>query len=325
VLYNLIDSDKRSFNMTQGKALRLILKFAIPIVLGNILQNIYTLVDTAIVGKTIGSDALAAVGATGAIMMLIFGISAGLMSGFAVIAAKKVGEMDFEGLKKTYANGLILTIAISLVLTVAGVVFAKDILRLIDTPADIIDESTGYLEIIFAGISTTLLYNFTAEMMRAVGNSKRPFVYLVIASILNIILDIWFIAGFGWGVRGAAAATILAQAISAILGFVYIARSVDYYKFSIKRLEPDKKIMMECLRIGMPSALLNGVIFLGTIIMQYVTNGFGTEHVAAYSGANTMSNFLLCSIYAVSSAFSVFVSQNYGACRLDRIKKVSEM
>lgn len=307
--------------MTQGKTLKTIVNFAVPVLLGNILQNIYNMADTAIVGRTISTDALAAVGATGAIFSLFVGIIGGMMSGFAAVAGRKFGALDFSGLKKVYINGLVITLVISLIATMFGTLLVNELLALINTPADIIESSADYLRIIFAGISTTMLYNFSGEMLRALGNSRKPFFYLIIACVVNIILDFVFILGFGWGVKGAAAATVAAQALSAVLCMTYTFRSVEYFRFRLAELRPEIKVIGECLHIGIPNSLLNGVILVGIIIMQTVTNSFGTDYVASYSGSNTVTNLLIAPVYAFAATLAVFSAQNYGAGNLTRVKK----
>lgn len=306
--------------MTSGNPLKQILKFSIPVILGSLLQNAYNIADTAIVGRTIGVGALAAVGATGTIFGFFVMLIYGLMSGFSIIAGTKYGARDYDGLRKVYFNGIILTLSVSVIITVFGTLFVKRLLLLMNTPADIIDDSCKYLFVVFCGITTTMLYNFFAEMMRALGNSKRPFIYLMIACGINIILDFTLIAGFGMGVEGAALATVISQATSAVLCGIYCHSSIVYYRINFKEFKVDFAVIKECLRIGIPNALLNAIITLGVIILQVVTNTIGTTYIAAYSAASKIISIATVPFFAITTAMNVFVSQNYGAGNIQRAK-----
>ena len=306
--------------MTHGNPAKIIGTFAVPVILGRFLQLAYNMADTVIVGRTIGVDALAAVGATGTIYSFFVSAISGFMSGFSIVAGKKYGARDYEGLKKVFVNGAIITFALCFLLTLLCTVFTKPMLRLMNTPDDIIGESHTYLFVLFAGITATMLYNFACEIMRALGNSKRPFVYLLFSSVVNIVLDLLFIIVFKMGVAGAALATVLAQVVSAVLCGVYMCRSIDYFKTEKSDIRVDFKVCGECFRIGIPAATLSMVIMSGLIIKQAFLNGIGTDCIAAYSAASKIESIYTIPLYSLVSAMMVFIAQNYGAGDLKRVK-----
>ena len=213
-----------------------------------------------------------------------------------------------------------LTIFTSVVITLFGTIFVRQLLEFMNTPDDIIDDSCTYLFIIFCGITTTMIYNFYAEMMRALGNSKRPFIYLIISCFLNIILDLIFILVFKMGVGGVALATVISQALSAMLACIYCIRSIDYFRIKWSDIRFDLSISKACLRIGIPNAFLNVLITIGTLILQGVTNSIGTIYIAAISGGAKITTILTSPYFAISSGLSVFVSQNHGAGNIPRAK-----
>lgn len=306
--------------MITGNPIKLILSFSIPVILGNLLQNAYNIADTVIVGRAVGVSALAAVGATGTIFGFFVMLIAGLMSGISIVAGIKYGAGKYEELKKVYINGLLLTLCLSTFITITGTVFVRQLLSFMNTPDDIIDDSCKYLFIIFCGMTSTMLYNFFAEMMRALGNSKRPFIYLMVACFVNIGLDILLISVFGMGVEGAAVATVTSQTISAILGGLYCHRSIGYFKIRLSDIKFDFGILKQCMRIGIPNAMLNGIIMLGVLILQIVTNSIGTTYIAAYSSASKIVSILTVPFYGFVTAMCVFISQNYGAGNISRAK-----
>lgn len=307
--------------MTSGKILRKITVFALPCILGRVLQNLYTLVDTVVSGWAIDSQALAAVGAAGSIVSLFTDTVIGLMSGFSVATAKKYGAGDRNGLRKVYANSLIAALFASVAITVFGFVFAESMLVMLRTPAELMDNAVLYLRVIFIGITTSVLYNFLCEMLRAVGNSREPLVFLVAASVFHIALIVLFAFTLQMGVVGAALSTVVSQGAAAAMCFAYIKKHTPEYKISLSEIVPEKKVMSECLHIGIPMAITNFVVSFGVIILSFVTNGIGTEYVTAYSCASKIGYILTTPIMGYAAALSVFASQNLGAGKTDRIRK----
>ena len=306
--------------MVEGKPLKTITAFVLPVIMGSILQNLYSMADTAIVGKFIGDSALAAVGATSLTFSIIVSLTYGFMSGFSIIAGQKVGARDYEGLGKVYTNGLVLVLLISVAATVGLTLCTDSLLTLMKTPDELREEAGKYIRVIYMGISTTLLYNFFSEMFRAIGNSKKPFIYLAISSGVNIILDLFFVCVLNAGVAGAALATVIAQAVSVVLCFISLSRSSIWFRFSIKEFRFDKGIMKECARLGIPTCFLNGVISCGVLVLQIYTNSFGVEYIAAASAASRIFSIYNIPLTSYGSGLSVYVAQNFGAGQYDRIK-----
>ena len=307
--------------MLEDKPVKAITAFVIPMIFGSILQSMYGMADTAIVGKFIGDSALAAVGATSLTFSIIVSLTQGFMTGFSIIAGQKVGAKDYDGLKKVYTNGLMMVVSISVAAAILLTVFADSLLSLMQTPSELRIEAGKYIRVIFLGLPTTMLYNFFGEMLRATGNSKKPFVYLLIASVINIVLDLFFVCVLKTGVAGAGLATVISQAVSAVLCFVNLTRSSMYFRFTKKDLKFDKSIVVKCARLGLPACFLNGVINCGLLVMQIFTNGFGTEYIAANSAAARVFGIYNTPVYCFSSGLGVFVAQNFGAQKYQRIRE----
>ena len=306
--------------MTTGNIIKKICVFAAPCILSRVLQNLYTLVDSVIVGRAIDMNALAAVGATGSIITLFTETVIGLMSGFSVTAGKKYGSRNADELKKVFSNSIIVTFITSVIITVFGTMFARNMLVLMNTPAEIIDNATVYLKIIFIGISTTVFYNFLCEMLRALGNSREPLIFLFISSVIHIVLIIIFTYLLKMAIIGAALSTVVSQVIAVVMSGHYIYKKVPSFKISTADLKLDKNILKECFHIGIPMAFTNFIVMFGVIILGFVTNKIGTEYVAAYSCASRIGYIITTPIFGFSTAVSVFVSQNLGAGNINRIK-----
>lgn len=310
----------KSINLTEGKILSPLIIFAIPCIISNILQNLYNLADTAIVGQLIGLNSLAAVGATGSVVSLCITTITGLMSGFSIVAGNRLGAKQYSDVKKVFVNAFVIVWIVGLLLTAAGVISARGILKVMNTAPELMEEAVTYLVVIFAGIITTMLYNFFCEMLRAVGNSKMPLVFLAAASAIHIALNYLFMGAFKMGVAGAALSTVISQGLSAIMCFVYMYRKEEYFKIKRKDIKFDVSLMKECLKVGIPMATVNFVVNFGVLILQFVTNGIGTEYVAAYSGASKIGYIYTTPIFGFATALAVFASQNLGAGKTDRIK-----
>lgn len=308
-------------NLTTGKPLKLIMEFAVPLLAGNLLQQTYNIVDAAIVGKYLGSDQLASVGASSSVQFLVLGFCMGTCNGFSIPVAQKFGADDHKGMRSSIFNSAILAVVLSIILTVACALGCSGILQLLKTPDKIFDDAYKYLLVIFLGIPCTILYNFLSGILRAVGDSKTPFLFLVISTVLNIILDLVCIIVFKWGCMGAAIATITAQGISGILCFMLIRKKYDILKLTKEDRVYDKKNMWIMAIIGIPMGLQFSITAIGSMVLQSVNNGLGEIYISAFTAGMRIKMFAMCPYDAIATAVSTFVSQNYGAKKYDRIKK----
>ncbi|MGN0505299.1 MAG: MATE family efflux transporter [Lachnospiraceae bacterium] len=308
-------------DMTKGEPFKLILWFSIPLLLGNIFQQLYSMVDTIIVGKIIGTQALAAVGTTGPLNFLVLGFASGITSGFAVLVAQRFGAGDEKGLRRAVTSATILIAVFTVVLTLASVLGTKALLRMIHTPDDIFQDAYRYIVVIFGGMVTMMLYNFLACILRALGDSKTPLYFLILSSVLNIVLDLIFIVNFGMGVAGAAWATVIAQGVSGVLCFVYMK-----FKFPILRLKKEDWtaepwMYRRHLFIGLPMAFQFSITAVGTVILQGALNLFGSTKIAAYTAASKVEQLVTQPAGTFGVTMANYSGQNLGADRVDRIKE----
>lgn len=325
-LWLLINRDTKGkwimeLDMTKGKPSRLILKFMIPVIIGNIFQQLYNMVDTIIVGRFIGVKALAAVGATGTIMFLILGFMMGITTGFTVLTAQRFGAGDYKAMKKSIGNAVILSVATTLVMTAVSVLCMEGLLRVMNTPDDIFEMAQEYITIICYGMGFTVLYNLMASILRAVGNSTVPLIFLVVSSSLNIILDLIFIIVFHMGVGGAAYATIISQGISGILCLFYIKAKVPLLHIDKGDLEPDRECIINQIKIGVPMALQFSITAIGTILVQSSLNLLGSVVVAAFTAANKVSELVTQPFNAMGMTMATYGAQNMGIHDFKRMKK----
>ncbi|MCQ2520710.1 MAG: MATE family efflux transporter, partial [Lachnospiraceae bacterium] len=279
-------------DMTKGSPFKLILKFIYPVILGNLFQQFYNMVDTIIVGKCVGFDALAAVGATGTINFLIIGFTVGLSGGFTVIVAQKFGAGDREGVRTASLCTMFLSLVFTVIITIISILGMPKLLNIMNTPDDIYDMSYSYIIIIVSGLCFTVLYNMAASLLRAVGNSQIPLYFLVISAGLNIVFDFLFIVPFKLGVAGAAWATILSQAISGILCMIYIAKKVPMLMPVKGETSLDNQIIKNQIGIGLPMALQYSITAIGTIMVQSALNLFGSVVIASYTASNKVTQLL---------------------------------
>lgn len=307
--------------MTSGSSMHLILGFAVPLLMGMLFQQFYSLVDTIIVGRFLGVDALAAVGATGSINFLIIGFCQGICNGFALPVAQRFGAKDYDGLRKYVGNSAVLSILFGAVITVLTVVFCRDILTIMRTPSDIIDLSYNYIVVIFAGIPAIILYNILSAYLRSLGDSITSVIFLIIAAVLNIGLDLLFILTFHWGVFGAAFATVLSQAFSGVLCLLLII-----WKFDILHLKRDDwkldpfYVKYLCI-MGLPMGLQYSITAIGSVILQTSVNSLGSAAVASMTAGSRISMFVVCPFDALGSTMATYGGQNVGAGKLDRLGK----
>ena len=295
--------------MTTGKPYKLILSFALPMIFGNVFQQLYNMVDTIIVGKYVGVDALAAVGSTGAINFLVIGFALGICSGFSIPVAQSFGAGNHSQMRKYVANSIYLSVIASIILTVSTMLLTGPILRITNTPEEIYDDAYRYIIVIFAGISATIFYNMLSGILRALGDSKTPLVFLGISSVLNIILDLTFIIVFKWGVFGASFATVISQGISALLCLFYTIKNYDILRFDSFELKPDLEKMKKLVVIGVPMALQFSITAIGSIILQSAVNTLGKTAVASMTAA----------IKIQTVAMATYCGQNRGARKYSRI------
>lgn len=308
-------------NMTEGRPLGLILRFALPLLIGNLLQQGYNLVDAAIVGRFLGTGALASVGASSSVQFLVMGFCIGACCGFCVPVAQKFGARDYASMRRYIYNSFILTAVLAVVLTVACALLCTNILEILSTPADVFQGAWVYLFILFLGIPFTLLYNLTSGIMRAIGDSKTPFIFLAISTILNVFFDLFCIVVLKWGCAGAAIATVSAQAISGFLCLFYIIRKYPVLKMQKEECHLIGDYQKTLMIMGFPMGLQFSITAIGSMVMQSANNGLGSVYVSAFTAAARLKMFAMCPFDALATAVSTFCSQNYGAKKLDRIKQ----
>ncbi len=308
-------------DMTKGSPFKLILKFILPVVMGNLFQQLYNMVDTIIVGKAIGLDALAAVGATGTISFLIIGFANGLAAGFSVIVAQKYGAGDREGVKISTYNATVLTGVLSVLITIISALGMKWLLTLMHTPENVFAMSYDYILIITLGLSFTMLYNVCAGLLRAVGDSKTPLYFLMVSAGLNVILDLLLIIVFKMGVVGAALATIASQGISGFLCLIYIYNRVKLIVPEKRHMHMDWQIASNQLKIGVPMALQYSITAIGTIMIQAALNMFGSTIMGSYTAANKVCQFLTLPYGALGVTMATYCAQNRGINDIARIRQ----
>ncbi len=306
-------------DMTSGKPLPLILNFAMPLLLGNILQQTYSLVDAIIVGKFLGINALASVGASTSVIFLILGFCNGCCGGFGIPIAQKFGARDYDSMRKYVVTSIHLAIVISIVLAVITSLLCSDILTMMSTPENIYDDAYRYLLITFIGIPCTFFYNLLSSIIRAVGDSKTPFWFLLLATILNIVLDLFFILVVGWGVAGAAIATLLAQGISAVLCYIFMVKRFDILKINFRKSKFDRRLASHLLYIGVPMGLQFSITAIGSIMLQSANNALGTACVAAFTAAMRIKMFFMSPLETLGIAMATYSGQNFGAGNPRRI------
>lgn len=311
----------KNTNMTEGNVLRVILMFTIPLFIGNLFQQVYNTVDSMIVGRYLGQNALAAVGSTGTVMFMINGLTSGLCTGFTVLTSQKFGENDKEGTKRSVANGMLLALIIIVCMTGFSLCIMSSLLTIIHTPKEIFQDAYTYIMIICVGILPNVAYSFFAGCLRAVGNSRVPLITLVISACVNVVLDYMFIRYCNMGVAGAAWATNIAMAVSAIICLLYILRKEPSItpKWSMFRL--NMEYSKKQLAVGVPMALQFGITGFGTVIMQAAINLFGSAAVAAYTASTKITSLLMQGATSLGQTMATYAGQNYGAKMSKRIRK----
>ena len=306
-------------NMTEGNPLKIILLFSVPVLLGNLFQQFYNMVDTIIVGQYLGEEALAAVGSTGCLMFLVLGFANGIAQGFGVMISHSYGAKDYKLLKHYVALSLLLTVAISAILTTITVSGSRLLLLWMNTPENIFELANNYIQVIFAGIILTMGYNVAAGILRGIGDSKTPLYFLILSSFLNIFLDVFLIVVIPLGTAGAAYATIISQGISALLCYIYMFRKFDVLKLHRDDIYVDLVGVINILSVGIPMALNYSITAIGTMIFQSAVNVFGSGVVAAYTAASKVSNIATQTLPTLGTAVATYCAQNLGAGKVHRI------
>lgn len=309
----------KHINMTQGKPLKLLFSFALPLMFGNVFQQLYTVVDTAIVGRGVGMDALAALGSVDWLNWMLLGIAQGFTQGFSVRISQKFGEGDMKGLRQTAGQSALLSIVIAVVCTAAIQLALPQILVLLRVPEELKAMASLYTRVLMAGLPAVVFYNYCASILRAVGDSRTPLTAMIVAALTNIVLDLVAVFLLGWGIAGAAVATVLSQCLS---GFVCVAkiRKTPGLHFETQQLVPKTADCADLARIGSPIAAKNMIIALGGMVIQSIVNGFALSFIAGFTATNKLYGLLEIAAISYGYAVTTYVGQNYGAQKLERIR-----
>ncbi len=311
----------RSMDMTDGSIAKLLIAFSLPLLLGNIFQQLYNTVDSLVVGNFVGKEALAAVGSTGPVINTLITFFNGLSLGATVIISRFFGAHDDEKLHSAIETTIALTFISGVICTFLGIFAAPWLLRFMDTPEDVMPAASEYLRIYFAGVSGLLLYNMGSGIMRAVGDTKRPLYFLMLSSVMNIVLDLVFVINFNMGIAGVAYATIISQFVSAFLILILLTKSKENYRFVWKDLHINWKLLRQIASVGMPAGLQQAITSFSNVYVQSYINGFGSGCMAGWSSYSKIDMFVMLPMMSMGQAITTFTSQNIGAKNLERSKK----
>lgn len=311
----------KTIDMTQGKPSKLLLQFAFPVLIGNLFQQLYTLVDRVIVGQFVGANAFSAVGSTNALSMMFMSMCMGTAIGAGVVVSQYFGAKDQKNTAKAIANGAYVSVIVALIMTVVALLATKPILILLNTPAALMGDAVSYMRVFMGGLLAVSLYYTPFSILRALGDSKTPLIFLAFCSILNIILDIIFVVPLRMGVEGAAIATVMAQAIAAVLCMIYAFKKVPQFRDAVHYLKPDSVIIRQTLKVGIPTGFQYSLMYISSIALQRVVNGFGESVIGAFT-STTQIELLVQQIYAaLGTAMVTYTGQNIGAGKTDRVKQ----
>ena len=308
-------------DLTQGSEGRGILRFAAPMLLGHMFQQLYTFVDQIIVGRFLGKEALASVGASFPILFTLIALIIGIATGGTIVISQFFGAKDFKKVKRAIDTIFIVMAVSSVIMTVVGLRFTEDIFRLINLPEELMETAVAYFTVYVSGLVVFFGYNSVAAVLRGLGDSLTPLYFLVLATVLNIGLDLLFIVKFGWGVEGAALATIIAQGLAFMVAVFYLNSTHALIKFNLREFAFDREIFKQSLRIGLPTGLQQTFVAVGMLALMGIVNGFGTDVVAAYTAAGRLDSLAIIPSMVFSTALSTFVGQNIGAGKIERVKK----
>lgn len=313
-------AETRTMDMTEGKPLKLIIQFAIPLLIGTLFQQAYNIIDTMIAGYSLGDQAIAAIGATASLYSLVVSFANGLNSGYGIIVSRIFGAKDIKKLRQAAAAMVMLDVGITLMLTVMIVPFLRPLLHFLSTPEEIFEQAYEYILVIVAGMVTTIAYNMCASFLRAVGNSKVPLYFLIISCVLNLSMDTLFIVGFHMGVMGAGLATVIAQAVSAISCMIYIFKKYRDFLPERGQWRLEWKLAKNMLSTGLSMAFMLSIFSIGSIILQKGINNLGTAIITAHTAARRIIEIFMMPLSTISTSTSTFVGQNFGAGKMKRIK-----
>ena len=315
------EKTKQKGLMTEGVIWKELLLFSVPLLLGNLFQQLYNAVDSVVVGNYIGAQALAAVGSSAPVINLLVSFFKGLSVGAGVIISRYFGARNMESLQDSIHTSLALTMTAGIFMTLFGIIFSPTILRWIGTPSDVMSSSVLYLRIYFGGILSVMLYNMGSGILRAVGDSKNPLYFLIVSSITNILLDLLFVIVFDMGIAGVGWATLIAQTISAVLTLLLLIKTKQEYKVTLKKIRFHKDKLIEIIRLGLPSGIQNGVVSFSNVIVQSNINAFGSLAMAGCGAYTKIDGFAILPVMSYSMALTTFTGQNMGAKKYDRVKQ----
>ena len=307
--------------LTTGRPWRVIALFAVPLLIGNVVQQLYQFVDAIVVGRHLGVDALAAVGATGSMLFLLLGFAWGLTSGFAIPTAQAFGAQDFRAVRRSVATGTLLTGACTVLLTVGAPLLSRPLLELLQTPPDLMDDAVVFAQISFLGAGALMFFNYLSAIIRAIGDSRTPLVFLTLACGLNVALVIVMVGPLGWGVGGAALATVVSQAVSVVLCLEFVRRRMPVLHVTRTDWRVTRAELGAHLRLGLPMGFQASIIAIGTLAVQVALNELGTDAVAAYTAASRVDGLAVALLQSLGLAVSMYVAQNHGGGRPDRIRR----
>lgn len=309
-------------NLTEGPEARVILSFVAPMLIGNVFQQLYTVVDSIVVGQFVGKTALAAVGSSFPIIFLLLALIMGVTMGSGIMVSQFYGAKDMEKVRRTISTAYIYVVVASVVLSIAGVFLARPLLMLLRTPADVLDQGVIYLRVIFGGMLVSFGYNALTAVFRAVGDSKTPLYFLIVATLTNIVLDLVFVLVLDWGVAGVAWATIISQGIAFVLCWIAMQRSPhEVLHFDLRYMTFDRELFLQSMRIGIPSGVQQVLVAMGFMAITRIVNGFGTDTIAGYAAASRLDSFAGMPAMNFSMALVTFVGQNLGARKPERVRK----
>ncbi len=308
-------------DLTKGSIVKAIILFSVPLLIGNLFQQLYNAVDSVVVGNYIGAQALAAVGSSAPVINLLVSFFMGLSVGAGVIISRYFGARNMESLQDSIHTSLALTMTAGIFMTLFGIIFSPTILRWIGTPSDVMSSSVLYLRIYFGGILSVMLYNMGSGILRAVGDSKNPLYFLIVSSITNILLDLLFVIVFDMGIAGVGWATLIAQTISAVLTLLLLIKTKQEYKVTLKKIRFHKDKLIEIIRLGLPSGIQNGVVSFSNVIVQSNINAFGSLAMAGCGAYTKIDGFAILPVMSYSMALTTFTGQNMGAKKYDRVKQ----
>ncbi len=312
---------KAVYSMTEGSPTRLLLKFTLPMLIGNLFQQLYNMVDSIVVGRFVGANALASVGATGSLNFLFFAMSFGIAAGVGVVVSQYFGAGKMDMVEKSIINGMYLLAVVSAVMGLLGIISARWILVVLDTPEIILDDAVVYMRVSCAGILAIAAYNGVASVLRALGDSKTPLYFMVVACFINIGLDLLFVITFQWSVFGVAFATVIAQLVAAAGAFCYALYKIPYFRIQKEHRRVRTDIISRCFTLGLPIALQNSLIAFSCIFLQKVVNGFGENVVAANTALGRIEQLVQQPYSSLGAAITTYTGQNIGAGKIDRVKQ----